>query len=191
MRESQTAITIELAGEAAQLAFGARLAGLLRSYRGVIYLRGDLGAGKTTLVRGLLRGLGYQAPVRSPTYTLIEPYEAVEPPVVHLDLYRLADPEELDYLGLRDLLERPGLMLVEWPERGAGALPPADLELFIEDVGQDAGQDAGQDTGEHAGEYARAQAGEYAGEHAGERRRIRLTARPEWAPLLAALAPAD
>ena len=184
---AQAAITIELAGEAAQLAFGARLAGLLRSYRGVIYLRGDLGAGKTTLVRGLLRGLGYQAPVRSPTYTLIEPYESVDPLVVHLDLYRLADLEELDYLGLRDLLERPGLMLVEWPERGAGALPPADLELFIEDVGQDAGQDAG----EHAGEYARAQAGEHAGKHAGERRRIRLTARPEWAPLLAALALAD
>ncbi|MEA3638594.1 MAG: tRNA (adenosine(37)-N6)-threonylcarbamoyltransferase complex ATPase subunit type 1 TsaE [Lamprobacter sp.] len=111
---------------------GARLAALLRAYPGIVYLRGDLGAGKTTLVRGLLRGLGYQGAVRSPTYTLIEPYEAVDPPVVHLDLYRLADPEELDYLGLRDLLERSALILIEWPERGAGALPPADLELLIE-----------------------------------------------------------
>jgi len=129
-------IELEVAGESAQLRLGARLAELLRPYRGTVYLRGDLGAGKTTLVRGLLRGLGYQGAVRSPTYTLIEPYETVEPPVVHLDLYRLADPEELDYLGLRDLLEDPGLILVEWPERGAGALPPADLELQIADAGE-------------------------------------------------------
>lgn len=175
MRHAQAPITLEVAGEAAQLEFGARLATLLRSYCGVIYLHGELGAGKTTLVRGLLRGLGYQAPVRSPTYTLIEPYEAVEPPVVHLDLYRLADPEELDYLGLRDLLERPGLILVEWPERGAGALPPADLELFIEYAAESGGE----------------QAEEYAAGHAGERRRIRFAACPQWAPLLAALAHAD
>lgn len=128
-------VTLEVAGERAQLMLGTRLAALLRPYRGIVYLRGDLGAGKTTLVRGLLRGLGYQGAVRSPTYTLIEPYDAVDPPVVHLDLYRLADPEELDYLGLRDLLERPGLILIEWPERGAGALPPADLELLIEHAG--------------------------------------------------------
>ncbi|MFP4061160.1 MAG: tRNA (adenosine(37)-N6)-threonylcarbamoyltransferase complex ATPase subunit type 1 TsaE, partial [Halochromatium sp.] len=164
MRETPATLTIELAGEAAQLAFGARLAGLLRSYRGLIYLRGDLGAGKTTLVRGLLRGLGYQAPVRSPTYTLIEPYEAVEPPVVHLDLYRLADPEELEYLGLRDLLERPGLILVEWPERGAGALPPADLELLIEDAGKPAGRDAEWDAELDAGRDSGPAVGQQAGQ---------------------------
>ncbi|MBK1617870.1 tRNA (adenosine(37)-N6)-threonylcarbamoyltransferase complex ATPase subunit type 1 TsaE [Lamprobacter modestohalophilus] len=133
--ESPAQVELEVAGETAQLTLGARLATLLRPHRGIVYLRGDLGAGKTTLVRGLLRGLGYQGAVRSPTYTLIEPYDAVDPPVVHLDLYRLADPEELDYLGLRDLLERPGLILIEWPERGAGALPPADLELLIEHAG--------------------------------------------------------
>lgn len=129
-------LVLEVVGETAQLMLGERLAELLRGYRGTLYLRGDLGTGKTTLVRGLLRGLGYQGAVRSPTYTLIEPYEAVEPRVMHLDLYRLADPEELDYLGLRDLLEHPGLILIEWPERGAGALPLADLELLIEHAGE-------------------------------------------------------
>lgn len=135
-RQTAPSVELEVAGEAAQLRLGGHLAELLRAYRGILYLRGDLGAGKTTLVRGLLRGLGYQGAVRSPTYTLIEPYDSVEPPVVHLDLYRLADPEELEYLGLRDLLERPGLILVEWPERGFGALPPADLELRIEHAGE-------------------------------------------------------
>lgn len=136
LSQGEGGVTLEVAGETAQLMLGKRLALLLRTYRGIVYLRGDLGAGKTTLVRGLLRGLGYQGAVRSPTYTLIEPYDDVEPPVVHLDLYRLADPEELDYLGLRDLLERPGLILIEWPERGAGALPPADLEVMIEHAGE-------------------------------------------------------
>ncbi len=129
-------VVLDVVGEVGQLRLGKRLAELLRAYRGIVYLRGDLGAGKTTLVRGLLRGLGYQGAVRSPTYTLIEPYDAIEPAVVHLDLYRLADPEELDYLGLRDLLERPGLILIEWPERGTGALPPADLEVMIEHAGE-------------------------------------------------------
>ena len=123
-----------LAGEQAQLAFGATLARALDGRRGIIYLRGDLGAGKTTLVRGLLRALGHRGPVRSPTYTLIEPYEELEPPVHHLDLYRLGDPEELDYLGLRDLLGGESLLLVEWPERGADALPSPDLEVRIEQV---------------------------------------------------------
>jgi tRNA threonylcarbamoyladenosine biosynthesis protein TsaE len=136
---SSTEIAFEVVGEAAQLDFGAALAMLLRAQplesAAIIYLRGELGAGKTTLVRGLLRGLGYRGAVRSPTYTLIEPYEAVEPAVVHLDLYRLADAEELEYLGLRDLLERPGLVLIEWPERAMGALPSADLELRIEQAG--------------------------------------------------------
>jgi len=122
---------IELAGEAAQLGFGARLAEALDGRCGIVFLRGDLGAGKTTLVRGLLRALGHQGPVRSPTYTLIEPYEDLAPPTHHLDLYRLGDPEELDYLGLRDLLGGDRLLLIEWPERGAGVLPPPDLELRL------------------------------------------------------------
>jgi tRNA threonylcarbamoyladenosine biosynthesis protein TsaE len=96
-----------------------------------VFLRGDLGAGKTTLVRGLLRALGYRGPVRSPTYTLIEPYEVGDTRIHHLDLYRLGDPEELEFLGIRDLLDGRGLLLVEWPERGGGILPNPELTVDI------------------------------------------------------------
>jgi tRNA threonylcarbamoyladenosine biosynthesis protein TsaE len=132
---TRRSVRCELAGEAAQLEFGARLARALGGRDAVIHLRGELGTGKTTLVRGLLRALGYPGPVRSPTYTLVEPYDSIVPAVVHLDLYRLSDPEELDYLGVRDLSARTGLMIVEWPERGAGVLPPADIEIEIEHAG--------------------------------------------------------
>jgi len=121
---------ITLEDPEAQVAFGARLAPLLPR-RLVIYLEGDLGTGKTTLVRGILRGLGHHGSVRSPTYTLIEPYELPEARVYHLDLYRLADPEELEYLGLRDLSAEYALILVEWPERGLGALPAPDLTISL------------------------------------------------------------
>jgi tRNA threonylcarbamoyladenosine biosynthesis protein TsaE len=99
---------------------------------GVVYLVGELGTGKTTLVRSLLRGLGYAGTVRSPTYTLMEPYSLAHLSVYHLDLYRLADPEELEWLGIRDLDTGVDLLLVEWPEHGAGLLPPADLVISIE-----------------------------------------------------------
>jgi tRNA threonylcarbamoyladenosine biosynthesis protein TsaE len=115
----------------AQTAFGVRLAALLPE-QCVVYLQGDLGTGKTTLARGILRGLGHQGAARSPTYTLIESYEPGGRRVHHLDLYRLADPEELEYLGLRDLLAEPALWLIEWPDRGAGVLPPPDLVIGIE-----------------------------------------------------------
>lgn len=117
---------IELPNPDAQLAFGERI-GRLLPRRLVVYLEGELGTGKTTLVRGILRGLGHSGPVRSPTYTLIEPYELPAARVYHLDLYRLSDPEELEYLGLRDLSGEDAVLLVEWPERGAGTLPPPDL----------------------------------------------------------------
>jgi tRNA threonylcarbamoyladenosine biosynthesis protein TsaE len=120
----------EVVGEQAQEAFGGELAARLRAPC-VIYLVGDLGTGKTTLVRGMLRGLGHRGSVRSPTYTLLEPYELAGFRLFHLDLYRLGDPEELEYLGLRDLLEGDSVLLVEWPERGAGFLPPADLEVRL------------------------------------------------------------
>jgi len=128
-------MTLRLPNAEATEALGARLARAAPS-QCVIYLQGDLGAGKTTLVRGLLRALGHAGPVPSPTYTLLEPYTLGDRIVLHLDLYRLADPEELDYLGLRDYLDQPVLILVEWPERGAGLLPAADLELCLDYEGE-------------------------------------------------------
>lgn len=111
-----------------------RLGGLLGELCPVgctLHLQGDLGAGKTTLVRGFLRARGHHGPVRSPTYTLIEPYELPGGAVYHLDLYRLGDPEELEYLGLRDLLGDELTLLIEWPEQGAGWLPTPDLLVQI------------------------------------------------------------
>jgi len=125
-----TDCTIFLADESAQQAFGASLADACPR-RALIFLQGDLGAGKTTLVRGFLRGRGHQGAVRSPTYTLIEPYELPDGNVYHLDLYRLGDPEELEYLGLRDLLAEDAVLLIEWPERGEGWLPVADLAIEL------------------------------------------------------------
>ena len=130
---------VHLEGESAQEGFGGRLAQVLAadwSAGWVVHLHGDLGTGKTTLVRGILRGLGHEGSVKSPTYTLIEPYEPGGRAVYHLDLYRLGDPEELEYLGLRDLLGGEGLVLVEWPERAGSALPPADLEVRIAYAGE-------------------------------------------------------
>lgn len=101
----------------------------------VVYLHGDLGAGKTTLVRGLLRALGHEGAVPSPTYTLLEPYDVGGRRVLHLDLYRLGDPEELEYLGLRDDLDGSVIMFIEWPERGRGALPKADLDIHLDYAG--------------------------------------------------------
>ncbi len=120
---------LQLADAAAMEALGARLAPVLDN--AIVYLQGELGAGKTTLARGILRGLGYAGKVRSPTYTLVEPYDVDQGMVYHLDLYRLVDAEELEWLGLRDMLAEPAMLLVEWPERGGGVLPEADLVVQI------------------------------------------------------------
>jgi tRNA threonylcarbamoyladenosine biosynthesis protein TsaE len=119
----------------AQMAFGALL-GRTAPLSALVRLEGDLGAGKTTLARGILRGLGYEGTVRSPTYTLMEPYEAGGRHCVHFDLYRLADPEELEFLGIRDLLAGENLILVEWPDKGEGVLPAGDLVIHLNYLSQ-------------------------------------------------------
>ncbi len=120
-----------LSDSEAMEAFGARLAACTAGGE-AIYLHGDLGAGKTTLVRGFMRALGYTGAVKSPTYTLVEPYELGTRRAYHFDLYRLGEPEELEYMGIRDYLDGESVLLVEWPQRGEGIMPVADLDISIE-----------------------------------------------------------
>lgn len=129
-------MTRELAGEAATVALAQNLAPAVRG-GGVVYLRGELGAGKTTFARALLQALGVGARVKSPTYTLLERYDAAGYKAFHLDLYRIAHPDELEWLGLDELDDATALVLVEWPERGGGELPAADLEVALARAGKE------------------------------------------------------
>jgi tRNA threonylcarbamoyladenosine biosynthesis protein TsaE len=125
-----------LANEKATLDFGREISKYCEELS-VIFLEGDLGAGKTTLVRGLLKGLHYDGFVRSPTYTLVEPYlHTHKKPVYHFDLYRIHDPEELEYIGLRDYLTPKNLCVFEWPEHGIGELPDPDLIVRLDTDGE-------------------------------------------------------
>ncbi|SDR81827.1 tRNA threonylcarbamoyladenosine biosynthesis protein TsaE [Halopseudomonas xinjiangensis] len=117
-------------GEEAMQRFGAEIGAALL-WHGVVYLDGNLGAGKTTLCRGLVRGAGHAGAVKSPTFTLVEPYELEGASIFHFDLYRLNDPEELEFLGIRDYFEGHSLCLIEWPEKGKGLLPSPDLKITI------------------------------------------------------------
>lgn len=117
--------------EAAMIELGHHLAEAMRC-RGAVHLHGQLGAGKTTLCRGILRGLGHTGAVKSPTFTLVEPYQLSIGEVFHFDLYRLADPGELDYIGVDEYFGEDNLCLVEWPEKAEGQLPMHDLEIVID-----------------------------------------------------------
>jgi len=126
--------------ESAMMDFGSQLAKII-SKGLVVFLEGDLGAGKTTFVRGFLRQLGYNGAVKSPTFTLVESYlinsqNLVQQTIYHFDLYRLSDPEELDYIGLSDYMDGQAIVFIEWPDKGAGFLPQADLLIQIKHFGK-------------------------------------------------------
>ncbi len=124
-----------LVDEAATTALGRQLAAAVQAGGLVVYLHGDLGAGKTSLARALLGALGAGQRIKSPTYSLVESYPLADRTAWHLDLYRIADPGELEWLGLDALAEPTAVVLVEWPGRGQGALPVADLEIFLSYAG--------------------------------------------------------
>jgi tRNA threonylcarbamoyladenosine biosynthesis protein TsaE len=145
---------VHLSDEEATLQFGRKLAAAtfldpaqsdaepapgsavgIPSIGGVIHLHGDLGAGKTTLARGIMRGFGYTGAVKSPTYTLVEPYEFERCHIYHFDLYRLADPEEVEYLGVEDYFSDNNLCIIEWAEKGSNIIPAADLDIELETEG--------------------------------------------------------
>lgn len=125
-----TSYCIDITEESDTEILGGRLAAVLEA--GVsLQLCGDLGVGKTTLCRSIIRGMGHQGRVKSPTYTLVEPYEFDHLTLYHFDLYRLAEPSELEYVGYRDYFNPESICLVEWPERGAGMLPDPDLAIEL------------------------------------------------------------
>ena len=134
---SQRIASVYLPDEAATLNYARLLAERLTA-GDLVFLEGTLGAGKTTLVRGILRAFGHTGSVKSPTYTLLEPYEIAELSVYHFDLYRIGDSEELDYIGIDELMDSAAIKFVEWPERAGSRLPQPDLvvKMTLEGAGR-------------------------------------------------------
>jgi len=134
MNNIVTKQTFILIDELATIAMGKQLANIVKTElkQGIIvFLNGDLGAGKTTLTRGFVQGMGHVGHVKSPTYTLVEPYDLADWQVYHFDLYRLSDPEELEYMGIRDYFNRNSCSFIEWPEKGQGMLPAPDMIIDL------------------------------------------------------------
>ena len=131
VHNTDSSIELLIDNEEEMVAFGQQLAEVTAGHA-IVYLEGNLGAGKTTLSRGILQHMGHKGAVKSPTYTLVEPYTINGRQVYHFDLYRLADPEELEFIGGRDYFEEESLCLIEWPCKGEGALPDADLWVVLD-----------------------------------------------------------
>ncbi|MEW6998813.1 tRNA (adenosine(37)-N6)-threonylcarbamoyltransferase complex ATPase subunit type 1 TsaE [Colwelliaceae bacterium BS250] len=128
-------VTFPLCNEDATVNMGKKLAKLTKQLdlnSLVVFLNGDLGAGKTTLTRGFVQGMGHTGNVKSPTYTIVEPYDLAPWQVFHFDLYRLSDPEELEYMGIRDYFAEKSCCFIEWPEKGVGLLAKEDLIINLE-----------------------------------------------------------
>lgn len=136
-----------LVDESATVSWGGQLLAEVMRYYGadaLIFLQGQLGAGKTTLVRGMLSHLGYQGVVKSPTYTLLEPYEINSQRIYHFDLYRVNDPQELEFVGIDEIVDGPGIKIFEWPEQAAQWLPEADVLVTLEVTRTEAGVEPGR-----------------------------------------------
>ncbi len=134
MKENNTSSTASyfISDEPSMLAWGAKLAKSCANLPTIIFLKGQLGVGKTTLARGFIQGLGYEGAVKSPTYTLVEQYELSDDlTIFHFDLYRIHDPEELEFIGIHDYFARAAIFLIEWPEQAGNLLPLADLSCDI------------------------------------------------------------
>ena len=130
MTDGKPVLMAYLADEAATLAFAKQLKPYLEGSP-LVFLEGQLGAGKTTLVRGILRALGHMGSVKSPTYTLLEPYDVAGRTIYHFDLYRIGDSDELDFIGIDELIDADALKLIEWAERGAARLPAPDVTIRL------------------------------------------------------------